>query len=127
MASKTVRAAKTVTAPQKRTSQKATTQKNAQSTTQRANQKNARGNTKATSQKTRKKPTQNQFLITHLRGTGRELTVAQAKSKYGIGNLRARVSELREAGYTIASRRTSTGSAAYLMATRKQGGSRKTV
>jgi Helix-turn-helix domain len=68
--------------------------------------------------------TQNQFLVTHLRGTGRELTVAEARARYGIHNLRARVSELRAAGVRVATRKTPHGTAAYRIPVRLQDGSR---
>lgn len=71
--------------------------------------------------------TQNQFLVTHLRGTQRELTVAQARALYGIGNLRARVCELRKAGLMVKSRKNYRGAAAYTITARLQNGSRKHV
>lgn len=45
--------------------------------------------------------TQMAFLEKHLRGTGRTLTSAQAASLYGVRNLSARVSELRDLGLNI--------------------------
>lgn len=71
--------------------------------------------------------TQNEFLVTHLRGTQRELTVAQAKAKFGIGNLRARVCELRKAGLNVKSRKNYRGAAAYTITARLQNGSRASV
>ncbi len=68
--------------------------------------------------------TQNQFLQGHLRGTGIELTAAQAKATYGIKNLRARVSELRAAGLNVYSRKNYRGAAAYRMVSRDMHGSR---
>lgn len=47
------------------------------------------------------KTTQVAFLETHLRGTGREMSAAQASATYGIQNLRARMSELRSAGLNV--------------------------
>jgi len=47
------------------------------------------------------KTTQVAFLEKHLRGTGRELSSAQAQATYGIQNLRARMTELRQAGLTV--------------------------
>ena len=44
---------------------------------------------------------QSRFLENHLRGTERTLTEAQAAARYGILNLRARVSDLREAGLRV--------------------------
>jgi hypothetical protein len=45
--------------------------------------------------------TQNEFLVSYLRGTGKTITEAQASATYGIQNLRARMSELRQAGYRV--------------------------
>lgn len=50
---------------------------------------------------TQLKSTQVAFLETYLRGTGREMSSAQARETFGIKNLRARVSELRQAGLTV--------------------------
>jgi len=71
--------------------------------------------------------TQNQFLVTHLRGTQRELTVAQARAQYGIRNLRARVAELRKAGLNVKSRKNYRNAAAYQIPVRLQDGSRRKV
>lgn len=45
--------------------------------------------------------TQNQKLELFLRGTGRTLTAAEAKARFGIQNLSARMSELRQYGLTV--------------------------
>jgi hypothetical protein len=71
--------------------------------------------------------TQNQFLVTHLRGTQRELTVAQARALYNIQNLRARVCELRKAGLMVRSRKNYRNAAAYTISSRLQNGSRAQV
>lgn len=47
------------------------------------------------------KTTQVAFLEKHLRGTNREISAAQAKATYGIQNLRARMTELRQAGLRV--------------------------
>lgn len=47
------------------------------------------------------KSTQVAFLEKHLRGTGREMSAAQAEATYGIKNLRARMSELRSVGLRV--------------------------
>ena len=47
------------------------------------------------------KTTQVAFLEKHLRGTGREMSAAQARATYGIQNLRARISELRSVGLRV--------------------------
>ena len=71
--------------------------------------------------------TQNEFLVTHLRGTQRELTVAQANALYGIKNLRARVCELRKAGLMVKSRKNYRNAASYRIVSRLQNGSRSQV
>ena len=70
---------------------------------------------------------QNTFLVTHLRGTGKELTVAQARALYGIENLRARVCELRKAGLKVLSRKNYMGAAAYRITARDLRGSKAKV
>lgn len=45
--------------------------------------------------------TQNQKLELFLRGTGRTLTAAEAVARFGIKNLRARMSELRSVGLNV--------------------------
>jgi hypothetical protein len=71
--------------------------------------------------------TQNQFLEQHLRGTGKEITVAQARSQYGIKNLRARISEMRAAGLNVQSRKNYRYAAAYRLPVRDLTGSRAGV
>ena len=44
------------------------------------------------------KMSQNKFLVKYLRGTNRELSSAQAEALYGIQNLRARMTDLRNGG-----------------------------
>jgi hypothetical protein len=68
--------------------------------------------------------TQNEFLQEYLRGTGRELTVAQARSQFGIKNLRARIHELRQVGLNVLSRKNYRGAGAFRMTARDQLGSR---
>ncbi len=45
--------------------------------------------------------TQNEFLLNYLRGTGRSLSAAQANAQFGIKNLSARASEIRQMGYRV--------------------------
>jgi hypothetical protein len=72
--------------------------------------------------------TQRQFLVEYLRGTGREITCAQARAQYGIKNLRARICELRnEFGLNVKSRKNYRGAAAYKMSARDLAGSRADV
>jgi hypothetical protein len=70
---------------------------------------------------------QNEFLESYLRGTGREMTVAQAKATFGIGNLRARVHEMRKAGLNVFTRKNYRGAAAYRVVARDATGSRAKV
>lgn len=62
--------------------------------------------------------TQNEFLIGYLRGTGRELSSAQADALYGIKNLRARISEIRGAGFRVRTRKNTEGRTAYAVSRR---------
>lgn len=45
--------------------------------------------------------TQKAFLERYLRGTGKTLTFEQARTRYGIQNLYARMAEFREAGLRV--------------------------
>lgn len=63
--------------------------------------------------------TQNDFLVSHLRGNGRTITEAQANATYGIKNLRARMSELRAEGFRVRREQTvTTGKSAYAISRR---------
>lgn len=62
--------------------------------------------------------TQKEFLVDYLRGTGRTLSAAQAKSFYGIKNLRARMSELRKAGYRVRTDVNTSGRTVYAVSRR---------
>lgn len=70
---------------------------------------------------------QKTFLESHLRGTGRTMSEAQAKATYGIQNLRARVSELRDAGLVVYTEKNTEGRAAYRIPSRDTFGSRAKV
>ncbi len=61
---------------------------------------------------------QNDTIVKFLRGTKRELSAAQAKSRFGIGNLSARMSELREGGFRVRTRTNTTGKTAYSVSRR---------
>lgn len=76
---------------------------------------------------TRITTTQNQFLETYLRGTGRSLSARQAKSLFGVQNLRARCTELRKAGLKVQTRINSTGRTSYGVSARNVSGSRAKV
>ena len=51
---------------------------------------------------------QNDRLVRYLT-TGRSITPAQARSRFGIRNLRARVNDLRTEGYCVYTNRSKTG------------------
>jgi len=67
------------------------------------------------------KTSQRDFLVEYLRGTGRELSAAQAQSLFGIQNLRARMTELRQDGYRVRTRVNTEGRTAYAVSRRMQG------
>ncbi len=67
------------------------------------------------------KTTQREFLVSYLRGTGRELTSASARSNYGIKNLRARISELRKDGFKVRTRQNTVGTTSYSVSRRMVG------
>jgi|TARA_R110000851_G_scaffold310272_1_gene469974 hypothetical protein len=68
--------------------------------------------------------TQNTFLETYLRGTNKTITAADAKARFGIQNLTARMSELRGAGLDVRVDTATTGKARYAMRARDIIGSR---
>lgn len=68
--------------------------------------------------------TQTEFLEQYLRGTGRSLTSAQADSLFGIKNLRARMSEMRQAGLRVRREKNTLGRGAYSISARDCTGSR---
>jgi hypothetical protein len=71
--------------------------------------------------------TQKQFLELHLRGTSKEITVAQARAQYGIQNLRARICEMRQDGLNVQSRKNYRNAGAFSMRSRDLTGSRATM
>lgn len=73
---------------------------------------------------TKLKTTQNQFLESYLRGTGRALSSAQARSTYGIKNLRARMTEFRHAGLVVRKSLNSEGRTSYAISSRDVVGMR---
>jgi len=64
---------------------------------------------------------QKEFLVDHLRGTGRELSSAQAAALYGIQNLRARISEIRQEGYRVRTHKNTVGYTNYAISRRMVG------
>lgn len=67
------------------------------------------------------KMSQKKFLVKYLRGTGRELSSAQAESLYGIQNLRARMTDLRNEGYKVRTTKNTEGRTAYAVSRRMIG------
>ena len=59
------------------------------------------------------KTTQNQFLEQYLRGTGKALSAAQAEATFGIKNIRARMTEMRQAGLKVNRAVNTEGRSAY--------------
>lgn len=70
---------------------------------------------------------QTAFLENYLRGTNRSLTAADAKARFGIQNLSARMSDLRSAGLNVRTEQSTTGKARYLVSARDVTGSRARV
>lgn len=70
---------------------------------------------------------QNEFLETFLRGTGRTMSAAQAEATYGIKNLRARMSEFRSEGLRVKTEKNTEGRTAYRVSARDNTGSRSYV
>jgi len=64
---------------------------------------------------------QKEFLVDHLRGTNRELSSAQADALYGIKNLRARISEIRQEGYRVRTHKNTVGRTNYAISRRMVG------
>ena len=71
--------------------------------------------------------TQVEFLEDYLRGTGRTLSEAQARALYGIENLRARMTDLRQAGLRVRREKNSEGRARYAVSARDEAGSRSKI
>lgn len=69
--------------------------------------------------------TQNAKIEKYLRGTNRSLTVAQARSKFKIGSLTKRISEMRKAGLKVNSNRVLNGKAKYTIELKDKRGSTK--
>jgi len=71
--------------------------------------------------------TQNQFLESHLRGTGKAISAKQASATYGIKNIRARMTELRQAGLKVKLAKNTEGRTTYSVSARDITGSRAQV
>lgn len=70
---------------------------------------------------------QKEFLVEYLRGTNREISSAQADRLFGIRNLRARMTDLRQMGLRVRTRTNSTGRTSYAVSARDINGSRARV
>jgi len=66
--------------------------------------------------------TQNSFLESYLRGTNREMSAAQARATYQIQNLRARMTDMRNAGLRVRTRKNSSGKTSYSVSRRDEFG-----
>jgi len=73
---------------------------------------------------TKIKTNQKAFLESYLRGTGKTLTAADAKARFGIEQLPARMSELRAAGLQVNTTKATTGKTKYGISSRDVTGSR---
>lgn len=73
------------------------------------------------------KTTQKEFLEGYLRGTGNSLSSMQADSIYGIKNLRARMTEFRQAGLVVRKHKNRDGRAQYAVSARDVTGSRANI
>lgn len=62
--------------------------------------------------------TQVKFLETYLRGTNRSLSEAQAEATFGIQNLTARISELRQSGLVVRKTKNTRGRTSYAVSRR---------
>ena len=73
------------------------------------------------------KTTQKEFLEGYLRGTGNSLSSAQAAATYGIMNLRARMTEFRQAGLRVRKYKNTEGRAQYTVSSRDINGERRQI
>jgi hypothetical protein len=70
---------------------------------------------------------QNAFLEAYLRGTERTISEAQAVATYGIKNLRARITDLRQAGLKVKTSTNTQGKTVYSVSARDVNGSRAKI
>jgi hypothetical protein len=63
--------------------------------------------------------TQTELLISYLRGTKRSLSAPQAAALFGVGNLRARMSDLRQMGFKVRKSTNTEGRTTYFVSRRK--------
>jgi hypothetical protein len=65
--------------------------------------------------------TQTELLVSYLRGTGRGISAPQARSLFGVKNLRARMSDLRQSGYKVRTATNTEGNTTYFVSRRMVG------
>jgi hypothetical protein len=73
------------------------------------------------------KSTQKEFLESYLRGTGASLSSRQADALFGIKNLRARMTEFRQAGLRVRKYKNDDGRSQYQVSARDTDGVRAKV
>lgn len=73
------------------------------------------------------KEPQNVFLEKYLRGTGKTITQADARARFGINNLSARMTEMRQAGLRVNVDTSDKGVTRYSICGRDVTGSRARV
>jgi hypothetical protein len=65
--------------------------------------------------------TQVEYLVSYLRGTNRGLSAPQARALFGIKNLRARISDLRQMGFKVRKNVNTEGRTTYFVSRRMIG------
>jgi len=65
--------------------------------------------------------TQVEYLVSYLRGTNRGLSAPQARALFGIKNLRARISDLRQMGFKVRKTLNTEGRTTYFVSRRMIG------
>ena len=65
--------------------------------------------------------TQNELLVSYLRGTGRTISAPQARALFGVKNLRARMSDLRQDSYKVRTGYNTEGNTTYAVSRRMVG------
>jgi hypothetical protein len=65
--------------------------------------------------------TQTELLVSYLRGKSRGISAAQANAMFGIKNLRARISDLRQAGFKVRKDMNTEGNTTYFVSRRMVG------
>jgi hypothetical protein len=65
--------------------------------------------------------TQTQLLVSYLRGKSRGISAPQARALFGIQNLRARMTDLRQAGYKVRKNMNTEGNTTYFVSRRMVG------